>query len=138
MIDHRALVEGFAEVTLASREPERLSDFYQDVFGMRRLADEPDRVWLAAGRTARLGIWLPGEKEFGDRGGEHVHFALSVAPEALPELVMRARARGVACEGPVEHEGGDRSLYLTDPEGNRVEAWDVFARGATVDQLFEG
>jgi catechol-2,3-dioxygenase len=129
------LVEGFAELTLASREPERLADFYRDVFGMRRLADERDRVWLDAGRTARLGIWLPGEKEFGDRGGVHVHFALSVAPRSLDGLAARARAAGASCEGPVEHDGGDRSLYMTDPEGNRVEAWDLFARGSTVDRL---
>jgi catechol-2,3-dioxygenase len=23
----------------------------------------------------------------------------------------------------VDHDGGDQSLYVTDPEGNRVEAW---------------
>ena len=37
------------------------------------------------------------------------------------------RSRGLDFEGPVEHDGGDRSLYLFDPEGNRVEVWDYFA-----------
>jgi hypothetical protein len=41
-------------------------------------------------------------------------------------------------EGPVEHDGGDRSLYVRDPEGNLVEAWDLFERpGAGVDSLRE-
>ena len=31
--------------------------------------------------------WSPGAKEFGDQGGRHVHFALSVAPERLDEVV---------------------------------------------------
>ena len=31
--------------------------------------------------------------------------------------------------GPVEHPGGDRSIYLEDPEGNVVEVWDFFERG---------
>ncbi len=31
--------------------------------------------------------------------------------------------------GPVEHRGGDRSLYVEDPEGNVVEVWDFFERG---------
>ena len=30
--------------------------------------------------------------------------------------------------GPVEHEGGDRSIYAEDPEGNVVEVWDFFHR----------
>jgi hypothetical protein len=29
----------------------------------------------------------------------------------------------------VEHEGGDRSVYFVDPEGNVVEAWDFFEHG---------
>ena len=36
------------------------------------------KVWLAAGADTRLGIWSPGRKEHADRGGRHVHFALSV------------------------------------------------------------
>jgi hypothetical protein len=37
----------------------------------------------------------------------------------------------------VEHEGGDRSLYVRDPEGNLVEAWDHFCRGRSVEGLQE-
>ena len=33
---------------------------------------------------------------------------------------------GVDVEGPIEHDGGDRSIYFDDPEGNRVELWDFF------------
>jgi hypothetical protein len=66
------------------------------------IASEDDRVWLAAGRGARLGLWKPGPKEFGDEAGVQ----------------------------------GDRSLYATDPEGNVVEAWDLFERDdATVHTL---
>jgi hypothetical protein len=32
-------------------------------------------------------------------------------------------------EGPVEHDGGDRSVYFKDLEGNVVEAWDFFEHG---------
>jgi hypothetical protein len=32
-------------------------------------------------------------------------------------------------QGPVEHEGGDRSAYFFDPAGNRVELWDYFRDG---------
>ena len=37
-----------------------------------------------------------------------------------------------------EHEGGDRSIYFEDPEGNVVEVWDVFQREPEgVDALAE-
>jgi hypothetical protein len=42
----------------------------------------------------------------------------------------------VDVHGPLEHEGGDRSLYARDPEANVVEAWDLFERAdGSVDAL---
>ena len=31
---------------------------------------------------------------------------------------------------PVEHPGGDRSIYVENPEGNTVEVWTSFAAEA--------
>ena len=129
------LTDGFAELTLETRDLPGLEQFYLDAFGLEVLAREDDRVWLAAGDHARLGLWSPGEKEFGDRGGRHVHFAFSAAPGRLDALAERLRARGVPVRGPEEHDGGDRSLYAEDPEGNVVEVWDFFARGRPVEAL---
>jgi catechol-2,3-dioxygenase len=123
------LVSGFAEVTLEVRDREALERFYTDVVGLEVLSREDDRTWLAAGESARLGLWLPGEKEFGDEGGRHVHFAFSAAPGRLDLLRERLESAGVGLRGPVEHPGGDRSLYFEDPEGNVVEVWDFFERG---------
>ena len=99
------------------------------LLGLEVLSRDEDRIWLAAGDRARLGIWSPGPKDFGDEGGRHVHFALSVRPGELDSLEQRLREAGVAARGPVRHEGGDRSLYVEDPEGNVVEVWDFFERG---------
>jgi len=115
-------IDGFCELTLEARDMARLEAFYTDVLGLEVLAREDDRIWLAAGRNARLGIWSPGEKEFGDEGGRHVHFAFATHPGTLGALAERLRL------APVEHEGGDRSLYVEDPEGNVVEVWDFFHR----------
>jgi catechol 2,3-dioxygenase len=123
------LTQGFAELTIEVRDLEALERFYRDVFGLRVLAREDDRVWLAAGEQARLGLWLPGEKEFGDEGGRHVHFAFSTGPGGLDALVARLAEHGYDYRGPVEHDGGDRSLYVEDLEGNVVEVWDFFERG---------
>jgi catechol-2,3-dioxygenase len=123
------LTRGFCELTLETGAPGALADFYSSVFGWRELSQQDDRIWLACGERSRLGLWSKGPKEFGDAGGRHVHFALSVQPGQLEELVAALRRRGVEHHGPVEHEGGDRSLYFEDPEGNVVEAWDFFEHG---------
>jgi catechol-2,3-dioxygenase len=128
-------VEGFAELTLEARDPGALAAFYTRCFGLTELSREEDRIWLSAGEHARLGLWRPGRKEFGDEGGAHVHFAFTVPPGGLDDLVERLRGCDLEVEGPHEHDGGDRSIYVRDPEGNVVEAWDHFERGRTVENL---
>ncbi len=129
--------DGFAELTLETRDRAGLERFYVDGMGLEVLAREQDRTWLAAGPHTRLGLWTPGEKEYGDEGGAHVHYAFSAAPGRLDALCERLRAHGAEVRGPEEHDGGDRSIYVEDPEGNVVEVWDFFGRGQPVEALQE-
>ena len=122
-------LDGFAELTLEARDIGTLERFYTEAFGLDVLQRDDDRIWLAAGRNARLGLWTPGEKEFGDEGGRHVHFAFAASPGTLDALADRLRRYGGRVVGPKEHPGGDRSAYVEDPEGNVVEVWDFFHRG---------
>ena len=62
-----------------------------------------------------------------------MHFTLSVRPRQLDDLVSQLADPSVDHEGPVEHDGGDRSVYFRDPEGNVVEAWDFFEHGHGAD-----
>lgn len=135
-MEMRSPTDGFAELTLETDDIAALERFYVDAFGLEVLAREDDRVWLAAGRHARLGLWSPGRKEFGDRGGRHVHFAFSAAPGGLDRLRDALAERGAPVRGPEEHDGGDRSIYVEDPAGNIVEVWDFFAR-RPIDALAE-
>jgi catechol 2,3-dioxygenase-like lactoylglutathione lyase family enzyme len=122
-------IAGICELVLETDDVDRLRDFYEGL-GLRRLAtEEGNRVWLRAGECCRLGIWSPGEKEFSDRGGRHVHFAFSVEADELDAFCTQLGERGVEVEGPVEHDGGDRSAYFFDPAGNRVEIWNFFRDG---------
>jgi catechol-2,3-dioxygenase len=121
-------IAGICEMVLETDDVDGLQGFYEEL-GLRVLAEEEDRVWLRVGERCRLGIWSPGKKEYSDRGGRHVHFALSVGADGLEALSGRLRERGVEVEGPVEHDGGDRSAYFFDPAGNRVELWDFFRDG---------
>lgn len=125
---------GLCELTLESRNHRALARFYRDALALRTLSEEDDRVWLACGPRSRLGLWSIGEKEFGDRGGRHVHFALSVGRGQLVAVQERLQRLGVETQGPVEHDGGDQSLYFEDPEGNVVEVWDFFEDGDGAEQ----
>jgi catechol-2,3-dioxygenase len=124
----RVSLGGICELVLETDDVQGLDAFYREL-GLDLLLEEEGRVWLAAGESCRLGIWPPGEKEFSDRGGRHVHFALSVGHDQLDALTRDLRGRGIEVEGPVEHDGGDRSVYFFDPAGNRVELWDFFRDG---------
>ena len=126
-------VAGFCELTLETRDPDGLAAFYAEHLGLEVLQRRQDRIWLAAGPRARLGLWRPGEKEFGDEGGAHVHFAFRADAREMERIQRRLTDAGFDPRGPVEHEGGDRSLYVEDPEGNVVEVWDFFSGGRTVE-----
>lgn len=128
-------VRGIAELTLQTTDLDGLTAFYTEVIGLDVLQQQDDRVWLRAGEAGRLGLWTPGEKEFDDAPGAHVHFALTFGEGALDALAERLEAAGVEHRGPVEHDGGDRSLYWTDPAGHRGEAWELFAQGGTTDDV---
>ena len=117
------------ELTLETADIEAAESFYRTLLGLELLARGDDRVWLALGERTRLGLWSPGTKEFGDQGGRHVHFALSAAPDQVDVLADRLRAADVRVRGPVEHPGGDRSIYFADPAGNLVEVWDFLEKG---------
>ena len=53
---------------------------------------------------------------------------IEAARPTAAEACERLRDHEVSHKGPVEHPGGDRSLYVEDPEGNVVEVWDFFRR----------
>jgi catechol-2,3-dioxygenase len=123
------VIAAIAELTLRARDLEGMEAFYTTAFNLNVLSRETDRIWLQVGDRARLGIWTPGTKEFGDQGGAHVHFALAAPPGSLDRIVELLRRGSIEVDGPHDHEGGDRSIYVTDPEGNVVEVWDFFHRG---------
>ena len=125
----QVLVNGICEMTLEARDLSVLEEFYRRGFGCPVISRQDDRVWLKCGSHTRLGIWAPGEKEFGDEGGRHVHFAMSVDRGELVALCERFTTQGIEHRGPVEHPGGDKSVYVEDPEGNVVEIWDFFEHG---------
>lgn len=120
---------GLCELTLESRDHRALAHFYRVRWNCRCWPRRRTACGSPAAHTADSVSGRSGSKAYGDRGGRHVHFAFSVAHGRLHEIARRLRNLGVCPRGPVEHEGGDHSLYFEDPAGNLVEAWDFFEDG---------
>ncbi len=118
-------VSAISELVLEVSDLDRARAFYRDVIGLEETLygeGRDDRCWYLIGDSARLGLWTPQVGLAGGRGGVHVHFALQVPREALDGILDRLRKRGAEVEGPIQL-GGDRAIYLTDPDGNVVELW---------------
>ena len=133
-----SLVDGICELALETSDRSGLETFYTAVLGFRVLSRDHDRTWLACGPRARLGLWDPGEKEYGDEGAADTSTSPFRRRPARHSLRWPGAWRpfGIEHRGPLKHNGGDTaSLYVEDPAGNVVEFWDFFVRGRTVTAL---
>lgn len=103
---------------------ERSVDFYCNVIGctVDRRRPEYDLVHLRAG-TAMIDLVRDDGRP---RAGDNVdHFCLQIAPFDEAALLAHLEQWGVQMEPPIAQrygaQGTGRSLYLRDPDGNRVE-----------------
>lgn len=119
---------GLFEMVLEVADLAAAECFYHDVLGLPVAGRwEPPRpaVWLAMGRESFLGLW---PRETGGtvaihhgRGGAHVHFAIRVPIGTLDAAHVRLESLGVTVEAGWDFGGGNRAIYLDDPDGNVVE-----------------
>lgn len=103
---------------------ERSIGFYCDVIGctVDRRRPEYDLVHLRAG-ASMIDLVLDDGRA---RAGDNVdHFCLQVTPFDETALLSHLAKWGVLIEPPIAQrygaQGTGRSLYLRDPDGNRVE-----------------
>ncbi len=114
---------GIDHVVLRVADQERAIAFYEGVLGAKveRRAEKIGLVQLRAGRSLIDLIEAP-EK---DREGANMdHFALRIEP--FDEAAIRAHLKAHGIEvGELKTrygaEGNGPSLYIEDPDGNRVE-----------------
>lgn len=111
-------------VVLRVADLARSIDFYCNVIGctVDRRRPEYNLVHLRAG-TAMIDLVTD---EGGTRAGDNVdHFCLQIAPFDETALLAHLATWGVQMEPPIAPrygaQGTGRSLYLRDPDGNRVE-----------------
>ena len=118
--------QGISEVILVVKDVALSFAFYKDVVGLAvDNAGNEKFAWLWAGppgKSQRIGI-TTGPLSF---GAAHVkgplHFAFGTEDARIEELKASLERHGLEVEGPVSFPfWGARSIYFSDPDGNRVE-----------------
>lgn len=120
---HSFHVAGLDHVVVRTTDPARALEFYRDVLGLVVEREQPEirLVQLRAGRS--LIDLIPGPSSDPERPNID-HFALEVDPFDEKELRTHLAARGVAViESGLRYGAGGEgpSLYIRDPDGNKIE-----------------
>jgi catechol 2,3-dioxygenase-like lactoylglutathione lyase family enzyme len=124
-------VTGVLETCIHVEDLVRSADFYERLFGFRRLAcDERLCAFDVAGRDVlilfRRGgtsepVTLPGGVIPPHGGSGQLHFAFAIPEEDLRAWEHRLNEEGVKIESRVKWSLGGESLYFRDPDGHLVE-----------------
>jgi len=135
-------MRGLLELVLEVNDLEQSVAFYRDLLQLSEVEHWPAprlATWLSIGRNGVIGLWPrasggEGVAIAGSRGGSHVHFAIYVEPGTLLKWQQRIREADVKVEGQIDFAHGNRSLFVSDPDGNVVELadWNVDWAGEVV------
>jgi len=129
MANHPFIIRGIDHLVLRVRELPRSVAFYCEVLGctLERQQPELGLTQLRAGASLIDLVTLDGPLGAGEppgTGRNLDHFCLTVAPFDETALIAWLSARGVMAGEPASRygaEGEGRSVYIEDPDGNRVE-----------------
>ena len=122
-------LQGIDHIVLRVRSRATALAFYCDVLGCRveREQAQLGLTQLRAGRSLIDLVTLDGPLGRAAPGGDAPnldHFCLAVAPFEPAQLAGWLAAHGVRAEAPAARygaEGEGPSVYIEDPEGNRIE-----------------
>jgi len=78
------------------------------------------RPLVALRQGLGLTVFSPGAAASGETPVDHIAFRV----EDLAPVVQRLAAAGLPYEGPVTTPGYGTSIYVSDPDGNRIELHD--------------
>ena len=122
-------VKRMGHLALNSSDLARSEKFYVGLFGLRAFRRTSHELFLRCGEDYLTIRELPARKEGylpppDDEVGLD-HLGLAVLPEDFDAALEQVKAAGVkVVRGPINHNGGGRSFYCLDPDGNQVEVWD--------------
>ena len=122
-------VRELGHIVLSVRDLQRSVHFYRDVIGFREVSRMGDRgVMFSSGRTHHELFLQQARPEAPAQPEERPlglsHFALKIG--TTDEELQAALAELEAADVPIDHvtdHGVTHSVYLKDPDGNRVEIY---------------
>ncbi len=123
-------IRGLGEIALRVADLDRMQAFYEGVIGLELLRRFPNSAFFriadgVAGHTQILALFdraaEPGYQGLSSAHTTVDHLAFAIALEDFAAEKARLEAAGLRVE-TAEHAWVHwRSLYVSDPEGNRVE-----------------
>jgi catechol 2,3-dioxygenase-like lactoylglutathione lyase family enzyme len=134
-------INGIVETALHVEDVARSAEFYQTLFGLRRLGGDTRFCAFAVPGNAVLLLFkrggtlepvvLPGGVIPPHDGSGRMHFAFKISADSLAACVRELKERGIPIESTVQWPLGGTSLYFRDPDEHLVElitpgCWEVY------------
>jgi catechol 2,3-dioxygenase len=134
-----ARVKKVGHVVLGVRDPQRSVKFYTEALGMECVGfiEDMQMGFLAFGdeRDHDIAvIKVPDDQPVGSVGLAHTALEIEGGEEELRELYSRLKGQGVQVEFTADHII-TKSLYLLDPDGNRIELFAQVLPAAEAQRL---
>lgn len=134
-------IEQTGHVALVVGDAERSKAFYHGVLGMDVREEDPEHggTFLGVGRYGHNVDLFPRssvpDEQLDRLAGQRMHhFALRVATEEdLREAYKALKEAGIKIEATMNHES-QHSIYVNDPDGNRVEIYWEFPDAVEIFQ----
>ena len=129
-------VTGIGGVFLRARKPEALAAWYRDHLGMEIKDQMAIYDWISPKRGKRGGTTLWAALATGDRdwGRGRPSALVNYRVANLDQLLVRLRAKGVRVSPDAEASPYGKFGWAEDPEGNRLELWELPRRSQASDR----
>ncbi|MCC6617075.1 MAG: VOC family protein [Anaerolineae bacterium] len=122
-------VTGIGGIFFKANDPEALGHWYNQHLGIEMEDESPTSVfrWLekdnpTVGGATVWALFPQATQYFGDPGSG---FMINYRVDDLDALVAALRQEGVTVHGEIQETEHGRFIWISDPEGNRIELWQA-------------
>ena len=129
-MSERRPIQGLGEIAFRVENLDRMQDFYERIIGLELLRRFPNSAFFriadgVAGHTQILALFdRTSEPDYQGIDSRHTtvdHIAFGIALEDYQAELERLQGLGLSVDTTTHAWVQWRSLYVNDPEGNRVE-----------------